>query len=190
MAAVQIKKAEPIMKRSTLGYFGLPLLFAAIAVYSPSFSQAQTQFKSKEIGEIALRLTNLKADLADAQQDLSDSIFSQPLGGGKLRIGEEIRCLRDMEDALDSMNITLSQHWTAHTIRDMLKNREDRKSATEITEVTLKYLRNDIERAETEINDSRRLCAESSIVNEWGIKASELLSDPALKSVISGSSAK
>ncbi len=166
----------------------LLLLFAAIAICSSSFSQAQTQFKSKDIGEVALRLTNLKADLADAQQDLSDSIFSQPLGGGKIRIGEEIRCLRDMEDALGSMNITLSQHWTAHTIRDMLKNREDRKSATEITDVTLKYLRNDIERAETQINDSRRQCAESSIVNEWGIKASELLSDPALKSVISGSS--
>jgi hypothetical protein len=168
----------------------LLVIFAAIAICSPSFSHAQTQFKSKEIGEIVLRLGNLKADLADAQTDLSNSIFSQPLGGGKLRIGEEIRCLRGMEDALGSMNITLSQHWTAHTIRDMLKNREDRKSATEITEVTLKYLSVDIERAETEINNSRRLCAESSIVNEWGIKASELLSDPALKSVISGSSSK
>ena len=176
------------MKRYTFGIFSLLVLFVPVLVCSPSFSQAQTQFKSKEIGEIVLRLGNLKADLADAQTDLSNSIFSQPLGGGKLRIGEEIRCLRDMEDSLGSMNITLSQHWTAHTIRDMLKNREDRKSATEITEVTLKYLSVDIERAETEINNSRRLCAESSIVNEWGIKASELLSDPALKSVLSGSS--
>ena len=74
------------MKRYTFGIFSLLVLFVPVLVCSPSFSHAQTQFKSKEIGEVALRLTNLKADLADAQQDLSDSIFSQPLGGGKLRI--------------------------------------------------------------------------------------------------------
>ena len=163
----------------------LLVIFAAIAVCSPSFSHAQTQFKSKEIGEIVLRLGNLKADLADAQTDLSNSIFSQPLGGGKLRIGEEIRCLRGMEDALVSMNVTLNQHWTAYTIRDMMKHREDRKSATEITEVTLKYFRNDIERSEKEINDIRRLCSDSEIVNQWGLKASELLSEPFFKKALS-----
>jgi hypothetical protein len=183
MVPFQTKKAGPIMKRFTLGY-GLPLFFAAVFVSSPSFSQ--TQFKSKEIGEVVLRISNLRVDLADAQSDMSNSFFSRTLGGEKLRVGEEIKCLRDMENSLGPINITLQKYWTAYTIRDMMKHAADKRSATEISDILLKSIRIDLDRAEKEINQTRRQCSESEIVNKMGLDALEVLSAPALKSALSG----
>jgi hypothetical protein len=172
------------MKSFTLRDYGLQVFFAAFLVSPPSFSQ--TQFKSKEIGELALRITNLQADLADAQSDMYNLSFSQHLGWAKLRIGEEIKCLRDMEYSLGPINVTLQKYWTAYTIRDMMKHAADKRSATEISDILLKSIRIDLDRSEKEINETRRQCSESEIVNQMGLDALELLSAPVLKSALSG----